>query len=363
MRSLLRIVKIVALCAVGLLVLAVGALLSLRAYRQHVNAKAFAIHSAQGIAEAGYVRIGGIDQWVQIRGQDRANPVLLCVHGGPGGTWIPVTGLFLPWEKDFTVVLWDQRGAGKSLKASGPAIAATLSVDRMAQDGIEVAEYLRTHLKQDKIILLGHSWGSILGVNMVKRRPDLFHAYVGTGQVGDLPRSTAAEYVRLLDQARAAQDAETLQALTGIGAPPFADLREAAVYFKAIEQYQPAADRTAMTLMQKTLTSPPPDYSLRDVFHQARGFMAVPTWRVYEEMLGTKLASLGPDFGVPMFFFQGTDDPVTSAPLAEEYFSTLQAPRKELVRLEGGGHFAVWSMADQFLKELTLRVRPLAKQP
>lgn len=363
MRSLLRILKIITLCAVGLLVLAVGALLSLRAYRQQANARTFALHSAKGIDEAGYVKIGGIEQWVQIRGQDRDNPVLLCIHGGPGGTWIPVTGLFLPWEKEFTVVLWDQRGAGKSLKASGPAIAQTMSVDRMAADGIEVAEHLRTRLKQDKLILLGHSWGSILGINMVKRRPDLFHAYVGTGQASDLPGSTARGYSRLLEQARTAKDAESVQALTGIGAPPFANLQEVAVYFQTSEKYQPASDRAAMEIMKKSLTSPPPGYSLRDIYYQARGFMAVPTWRVYEEMLGTQLSTLGPDLGIPVFFLQGTEDPVTPASLAEEYLKTINAPRKEMVLLKGGGHFAVWSMADQFLQELVLRVRPLAQKP
>jgi pimeloyl-ACP methyl ester carboxylesterase len=136
-----------------------------------------------------YVKIGGIDQWIQIRGQDRDNPVLLCLHGGPGATWLPLTAVFAPWEKDFTVVQWDQRGAGKSLEASGPSIASTMSIQRMADDGIELAELLRAHLKKEKILLLGHSWGSILGVHMVLQRPDLFYAYVGTGQVAQMTRS------------------------------------------------------------------------------------------------------------------------------------------------------------------------------
>lgn len=362
MRTILKIGKWVLIVVVTLLVLAVGGFLGLRAYLQHRNAPAFAINSANGISEAGYVKIGGIEQWVQIRGQDRNNPVLLCVHGGPGGTWIPVTSLFLRWEKDFTVVLWDQRGAGKTLKASGASIAATMSIERMAQDGIEVAEYLRTHLRQDKIILLGHSWGSILGINMVKRRPDLFYAYVGTGQASDLPRSVAMDYARLLEQARAAKDTETLQALTGIGAPPFGNLQQVAVFFQSIGKYQPASDNAAMQAMQRSLTSPPPDYSLRDVFYQSQGFLRVPTWRVYSEMLDTKLVALGPDIGLPVFIFQGTDDPVTPGALAEEYIQTLNAPRKELVLLKGGGHFAVWSMADKFREELVNRVRPLAKK-
>lgn len=361
MRILLKVGKWFLIVAVALLVLAVGSFLGLRSYLQHRNAPAFAINPATGISEAGYVKIGGIEQWVQIRGQDRNNPVLLCVHGGPGGTWLPVTSLLLRWEKDFTVVLWDQRGAGKSLKASGPSVAETMSIDRMVQDGIEVAEYLRAHLHKEKIILLGHSWGSILGINMVKRRPELFYAYVGTGQVGDLPRSVSIDYARMLEQARVAKDAQTQEALKGIGEPPFGNLQQVSVFFQSIGKYQPASDNMAMQAMQRSLTSPPPGYSLRDAYYQAQGFMRIPTWRLYSEMLGTKLTALGPDIGVPVFIFQGSDDPVTPANLAEEYLQTLNAPRKEMVLLKSGGHFAVWSMAEKFREELVLRVRPLTK--
>ncbi len=361
MRLILKIAKYVSIVVVALLVLAVGGLLGLRAYLQHANAPAYAITAPNGINESGYVTIGGIPQWVQVRGQDRNNPVLLCLHGGPGGSWLPVTRLFLPWEKSFTVVFWDQRGAGKSLKASGASVAGTMSVDRMTQDSIEVAEYLRKHLGKDKIVLLGHSWGSILGVNMVKRRPDLFHAYVGTGQVNDLPRSVALDYARMLEQARAAGDAKVLQALTNAGPPPFKEFGQVAVFFKAVERFQPASDRAAMQEMGRSLTAPPPDYSLKDVYYHNQGFMAVPPWRLYQEMLGTQLLALGPDLGVPVFLFHGSEDNVTPVSLAEEYLATLQAPRKEFVRLEGGGHYAVWSMSGKFLTELNARVRPLAK--
>lgn len=361
MRFLLKLGKISIVVMAGA-VLAVAALfLSLRTFRQHANAKAFAIPAANGIDESGYVRIGGIEQWVQIRGQDRNNPVLLCVHGGPGGTWLPVTRLFLPWEKEFTVVFWDQRGAGKTLKSTGPSIATTMSVERMAQDGIELAEHLRTRLGQQKIILLGHSFGSVLGVRMAKRRPDLFHAFVGTGQVGDLPRSTAMEYTRLQERARLAADAETLRALAEIGPPPFKDLKQVAVFFDQAGKYQPASDGVAIEATKQSLTSPPPHYSLRDEVNRFRGFMAVPPWALYEELLATRLVALGPDFALPIFFIQGGEDTVTPVAHAEDYFKTINAPRKEMIVLPDGGHFAVWSRADAFLKELVTRVRPIAR--
>lgn len=360
MRTLLKIAKYVLIITTVLVVLAIGSLFAMRTWSQHVKAEAFAIRSANGVDEAGYVNIGGIAQWIQARGQNRDNPILLCVHGGPGATLSPLTELFLGWEKDFTVVQWDQRGAGKSLSASGAAIAETMSVDRMTRDGIEVAEYLRTHFHKDKIILLGHSWGSILGINMSKRRPDLFHAYVGTGQASDLPRGIEMEYGRLLEQAQTAKDQKNLQALRQIGAPPFDTEQKIGVFFGAVDKYRPPSDRVALEAMIRSASpiTPPPNFSLRDAFDRFKGFTQVPTLRLYKEMLGTRLASLGPNFDIPMVFIQGTDDNITQAALAEEYFKTINAPHKEMVLLEGGGHFAFAGMGDRFLKELVTRVRP-----
>src|SRR6266851_1301855 len=169
-----KVLKVTLWSLLAVIVVGLATLTGMRAYRQHVNAQAIAIHAPSSIDEAMYVSIGGIEQWIQIRGEDRANPVLLILHGGPGGSWRHLTPLFLDWEKQFAIVQWDQRGAGKTLESTGAGIASTMSVDRMAADGIEVAEFLRKHLHKDKVILLGHSWGSILGIRMAKARPDLF---------------------------------------------------------------------------------------------------------------------------------------------------------------------------------------------
>jgi pimeloyl-ACP methyl ester carboxylesterase len=363
MRKILKAAKIILLSLMGLLVVLVGALLALRVHRQHVTAQAIAIHSPNGIDEGMYVRIGGIDQWIQIRGQDRNNPVLLCLHGGPGATWLPLTALFVPWEKEFTVVQWDQRGAGKTLEATDPSVADTMSINRMAQDGIEVSEFLRNHLHKDKIILLGHSWGSILGIHMAKQRPDLFYAYVGTGQVSNIPKSQQISYAHLLEKARAANDKKAVKALEGIGPPPFDSMDKVIVYFNRLEQYEVESDRAALSSPIGSLTSPAPNYSLWDEYNRIRGFAQIPTFRLYHEMLSTDLQSLGFDFKIPVYFFQGWEDERTLAPLAKEYFEKINTPRKEFVAFEGGGHFAVWSMTDKFLQELLARVRPLATQP
>lgn len=360
MRFILKTSKILLLVIASTAFVAAALFVSVRAYRQHANASQFEIRTPKGVDESGYVRIGGIDQWIQVRGQNRENPILLCVHGGPGGTWLPVTRLFLPWEKEFTVVFWDQRGAGKSLKATGPEIASTMSVERMTQDGIEVADYLRTRFKKEKVILLGHSFGSVLGAKMAKRRPDLFYAFVGTGQVSDLPKSVAGEYNRVLLRARFNHDMDTVRSLSVIGPPPFKNLKQVATYFEQTGKYQAAGDNAALGAMQQSLLSPPPNYSLRDELSRLRGFMAVPPWTLYKELLNTRLTELGSDFALPVIIIQGEDDFVTPAKDAREYLEVISAPRKDFVVIPGGGHFAVWSHANLFLGEMIARVRPLA---
>jgi pimeloyl-ACP methyl ester carboxylesterase len=305
MSKILGVAKIILLTVIGLIVVVVGAGLGYRAHLQHVNGQALAIRTPNGIDEGMYVRMGGIDRWIQIRGQDRNNPVLLGLHGGPGATWLPLTALFVPWEKEFTVVQWDQRGAGKTLETTGRSVADTISIDRMAQDGIEVSEFLRNHLYKDKIIVLGHSWGSILGVHMAKQRPDSFYAYVGTGQASTMPKSQQISYAHLLAKARAANNTQAVKELS-IGPPPFDRPDKVMVYFKRLGPYQVGSDRVAQSSLIGQLTFGAPNFSLGDMYNRLRGFTQV--WRLYQEMLSADLPSPGSDFKIPIYFFQGAED-------------------------------------------------------
>jgi pimeloyl-ACP methyl ester carboxylesterase len=360
-KRVVRIAGWVALVVAALVLGTIAGLLALRSYEQHVNAKALAIEAPAGIDEARYVRIGGIDQWISIRGQDRANPVLLCVHGGPGATWTPLAPLFRGWEQHFTVVQWDQRGAGKTLESTGPSIASTMTIDRMAQDGIEVAEYLRAHLGQRKIALLAHSWGSILGIEMITRRPELFYAYAGTGQVSSMPHAVELGYALALREAHDARDARTTAALETIGPPPYSSMAAIATYFESLGAYAGASDDAAQKQLGRLLWTAPA-FSLRDLRARTEGFARVPPLDLYRAMLSTDLPSRFTRFDVPVFFLQGTDDRVTPASLARAYFDRIEAPRKAFVPIEHAGHFAVWTEPDRFLRELLARVRPLALQ-
>ncbi len=324
------------------------------------NAKQYAIRSARGIEEASFVPIGGIEQWVTIRGQARANPVLLFLHGGPGDVTSCWTfAMFAPWEEHFTVVQWDQRGAGRTLKKSGPAIAPTLTVDRMAQDGIELTEYLRKHLGKDKIILVAHSFGSIVGLEMVRRRPDLFFAYVGTGQVADETRNYAVAYDALLKKARAVANQRAIDELTKIGPPPYSSGQGYRVQWKWANFFE-GADQFLDSTLGLTLVAP--GCSVQDVNDSAAGevFSAE---RLVDQTHSAGPRELGLKFSTPIFFFQGAEDFTSPTALARDYLKALQAPRKEFLPIQGAGHFAVFMHSDRFLHELVKRVRPLSLRP
>ena len=197
------------------------------------NARDYAVTTPDGVDEANYVKIGGLEQWITIRGEDRKNPGLLFLHGGPGDATNPwgYAG-FRNWLKYFTVVQWDQRGAGRTFGRNGAGAASTITIERMVMDGVELSELLSKTLHKDKIVLVGHSWGSILGVFMAKARPELFYAFVGTGQVANPAQNYAVAYAALVERASREGNSRALQELNEVGPPPYKDGRGFAVQRK-----------------------------------------------------------------------------------------------------------------------------------
>jgi len=365
-KSLVKTVKALVFCIVGLVVVVVSVGLGFRAYRQYLNARALAIHSPNGIQEGMFVAIGGIDQWLQIRGEDRKNPVLLFVHGGPGASTIPISSGWQPWEKYFTVVQWDQRGAGRTYRGTGRAIAPTMTVARMAQDGIEVAEYLRAHLHKDKIVLVGHSWGSFLGIHIVKQRPDLFYAYVGTGQVIGSATFEKQFEVTIAHLQRLAQAVNNTEALMELA--PIAARQNKLGDRLILEKWAKALALPSIESFKLAGRIPPPfmpDFSLLDWYYWRRGILFSAEYLRGRDgpMNQVDLRSLGVEFAIPMFFFEGTEDYMTPIQPAEQYFDQIEAPHKEFVRFESGDHFIPLDRPDEFLAELLTRVRPLADPP
>jgi pimeloyl-ACP methyl ester carboxylesterase len=320
------------------------------------NAQQYAIDPGKGIDEESYVPIGGIEQWVTIRGQDRRNPVLLFVHGGPGDvTNLWSFALFAPWEDHFTVVQWDQRGAGRTFKKSGPSVASTITVDRMAQDGIELTRYLCKRLDQKKIILVAHSMGTIIGLRMVQSSPDLFYAYVGTGEVADETRGYSVAYDALLKKAKNLGNEQAVAELKSVGPPPYKSGQGYQVQRKWSNRFEGADEFLNGTI---GLTLVAPGGSVEDFTDDAEGQM-LSAQRLVPQTTSATMKDLGLDFKLPMFFFEGTEDFTTPTALARQYFVAIRAPRKEYVPIPGG-HFAVFINSGQFLKELIAHMRPLA---
>ena len=322
------------------------------------NAQDYAVTTPNGIDEARYVAIGGLDQWITIRGEDKNNPILLLLHGGPGDATNPwgYAG-FRRWLKVFTVVQWDQRGAGRTFGKSGLSSGPTITIERMTQDGIELAEWLRKTLQKDKIIIVGHSWGSILGVFMAKARPDLFHAFVGTGQVGDPARNYAVAYEELLKKAEGLKEARAIRELKEIGRPPYPDGRGYRIQRRWSNLFE-GADAFISSMFGFALAAP--GYSLRDVNDWMDGQM-LSGERLIPQTSALTASALGGEFAVPVFVIQGAEDFTTPTSLARSFVDSIRAPRKAFVPIGGGGHFAVFMKPDAFLNELVARVRPLVK--
>jgi pimeloyl-ACP methyl ester carboxylesterase len=309
---------------------------------------------ASPIAEAMYLPIGGIDQWVTIKGADRNNPVLLFLHGGPGGAQSAVADSLYPgWERDFTLVQWDQRDAGRTFIKNGEAVESTITVERMTDDGIEVAEYLRGRLRKDKIILTGGSWGAVLGVRMAHARPELFHAYVGLAQPTSWQRVVAASYARVREIAEAKDDAQALAALSELGPPPWSSLDAFMAFGKVRQPYQ--AEFT---------TAPSPRFALADEYaaefqqnaERNRAFALRYTWRLLSPIDLTTLT----DFELPIFLIHGEDDLTIPPQSTRAYFETIAAPRKEFYLVPGTGHNPSAPELEKLREVLLAEVRPLA---
>lgn len=349
-------VRVVTACLAGVVVLAAAAL-GYRAWRQHLNALALAIRTPNGVEETAYVRLGGIEQWIQIRGEDRRNPVLLFMHGGPGNSESALSALFRPWEKYFTVVMWDQRCAGKTFARNGAASCRGMSIAKVAGEGIALTQFLRAHLHHDKIVLLGHSWGTMIGTRMIRNRPDLFSAYVGTGQVVSVAVKEPVIYARTMERLQAAHADADIARLKTVH-PPYRTLEEIVVERDLSDQYDIPSERDLRSNLTPVVAFAP-GWSLFDIYWMLHSYPYAER-ETLAEVNRFDAYKLGTDFKVPFFIFNGALDAITPTDLAWYYFRAVSAPRKAFVSIPDTGHSAVLTAPGAFLKELVARVRPVA---
>jgi proline iminopeptidase len=341
------------LAAAGLVA---GAVVVRGAIQRAGRAKAYL---SEGVDEKTWITLGGIAQWVTIRGRDLDNPLLVVLHGGPGSALsLMAHKLFPGWDEAFTVVNWDQRGAGRTFGRHGKAGSGELSVARMAADGIELVEELRRRFPGRSVILLGWSWGSLLGVEMIRARPELFAAYVGAGQVVDMGRGEQLSYFGTIDRLKSRGEAGKAKRLEAIGPPPYPTMNDLRVQRTLLISTMPKAEgRMFRQAFTGLLTAP--DGRLMDVADAVRGVM-FSLRGLWAQIAGWRLADRGLEFAVPMVFIQGDLDLQTPTALVTELVPRLRAPKAELVVLKDAGHLALATHGEAFLRELAGRVRPLA---
>ncbi len=351
------VLVIILVAVVGLVLAAVTAGLGWRAVARRRLARVMAINTPNAIVEQRFVRVGGIEQWIGIRGEDRANPVVLVLHGGPGSPYSVFTPLLRSWEKHFTVVQWDRRGAGKTLGRNGKTGSGELTFERMVADAIEVTEFLRQHLGKEKVMLLAGSMGTLIGTPLVQRRPDLFDAYVSTDCYVNMAANEAQGYQLALDRVRAAGKTKAIAALERIGADPSRwDSAAWGTKMQWAMSTDPVSPNAMKMIFRLLLTSP--EYSLRDISHWLSGFAALRD-RMFSQFITYDARSFGTSFALPVFLFPGEHDVITLTRLAEEYYAEVQAPVKGIALIPNASHFCAFTQPEEFLGALLSQVRPV----
>ncbi len=310
------------------------------------------------IDEASFIPIGGIDQWVTIRGDNRSNPILLHVHGGPGFAFSAFTNEFASYEADFTVVQWDQRGAGRTFGRYGED-TPEVTLDRIARDGIELAGYLEDHLGKQKIILLGHSIGSIAATEMVRSAPERFAVYVGTGQFANFEGLVDGQLSYLRDVAEATGDADLVAQLVEIGTIDPEGLAQFFAINRTLFSHLPAAEAA---FAQSFLQSRPAEaMTPAELADWQGGAEASRDW-IMPQVRQVDLFATTQRLEVPVIVIHGSDDIYTPTESTIAYFEHIDAPVKELVIIEGAGHFPHLTHTEQFLSALVRTVRPYVSQ-
>jgi len=313
--------------------------------------------------EKGYIAIGGIEQWLTIKGSNCANPVILVVHGGPGNPLSQYSDvIYGPWTSDFTIVQWDQRGSGMTFGRSRPAPDTPLTIDRLTGDGVEVAAYVTRHLAKKQVILFGSSWGSVLAVNMAKAQPALFSAYLGSSQMVGYHQNQPASYAGLLNQVRSANDMASLAVLESVGAPPWTDPRSFGKVRRVIRKYEiavttPAPDAWWEPAQEYASAKAKADYDEGEEY-SFLNFVGLHGDGMFSQV---NLPKLGSDFAMPVFLVQGARDLLTTPDVTRQYFDSIRAPQKALVLVPDAGHDPNPPMVDAQLRLLKERILPLAR--
>lgn len=317
------------------------------------------IPTLNSVAELLSVEIGGMHQWLLIRGENNDHPVLLWLHGGPGSAQMPVHHAYTKeLEKEFIVVHWDQRGAGKS---NTPEFREeTMTLNRFIEDTHELTEYLKKRFGQEQIYLLGHSWGTPLGIQVVKEHPDDYEAFISVSQVVDPARADSISWSWLQDKIQKSGYRDEIKALDRLGGPPFDDHDRFVRFIKMVDSFGGGMDAGFTRLLWESLGAG--EYTLADYIRWFKGANrgSGPMW---EETRDIDLFSSIDSLGIPVYFFTGLKDYNTPHRLVKEYYDFLEAPiGKYLVRFTNSAHTPFIAETEKFNREV-IRVKQQTELP
>jgi pimeloyl-ACP methyl ester carboxylesterase len=346
-----------ALLVLGVLAAAVTALFLIPASTPTINTGRY----PRGLAVLEQAPVNETRQWVLIRSENITNPVVLFVHGGPGTSQLTlIRKNTQPLEKYFTIVNWDQRGAAKSFAVGRDD--ARMTTGQFVDDVIALSSYLARRFHKEKIVLVGHSWGSVIGLLAVSRRPDLFSAYIGIGQMSRMAESESLSYEWTLQQARRAKDTSSLKKLAEIGPPPYTGnnwqskfMTERRILGKFGGEYYGSRIGAFGVVLKNLVFSR--EYTMVDRINFFRGiFESVKA--LYPELSMTDLFLDVPEVDIPIYFCLGRHDYEVPAVLSAKYFEALKAPEKRLVWFERSSHMPNSEEKDKFNEFMSKVVLP-----
>jgi pimeloyl-ACP methyl ester carboxylesterase len=305
------------------------------------------------IDEQGYVPIGGMEQWIAIQGEDSTNPAILYLHGGPGEAQSPFLNSFAPWKHDFTVVNWDQRGAGKTFEKYGEA-TPDLTLHRLTEDSVEVTRYALNRLGKRKLILVGQSFGAMLGLMVVRRAPDLYYAFVGTGQFvnNQLTMEYRERWAR--EQAAATHDEAGLKALEDVQTLSVNDWKR----IGASRKWMMSPPDLEYLELQRDFAGPP-DHPKPEAQAWVKGY-GFEANKVGNESIAFDAMKDVPSIPVPYILIQGREDHVTPFEPARAYWEKVRSRGKAFAAIDGG-HYACFTDSNQFLAAMRQHVLPLVR--
>lgn len=305
------------------------------------------------------VNINGLDQRMIIRGRDTSKPVLLYLHGGPGSPEFPFVRQFDSGLEDlFVVCYWDQRGAGLSYYKDIPPETMTLS--QFVDDAGEVSKYLIRKFNREKIYLLGHSWGTLLGSFTINKYPDYYYAFISIGQVAQQERSEIISYNFVLSRARELKDRKAIKKIEKIGPPPYSNpdkgLDNMMKERKYVTRYGGAVKNGNFYAEAVKALFNCREYSVRDKINYIKGMKFTLNY-FWETVMKSDLFSDIPSQKIPVYIMQGTNDYQTAYSVAKEYFDSLKAPVKQFFPFENSAHSPIFEEPEKFeeiLKEILI---------